>query len=124
MAGKYHIIIDGHRRGPFSKEELETQGLGRETLVWFKGQPDWIAAGRVRELLDIFDEPPPVPGEAPPLAPLPGNLTIPERAALPLEHVKDPAVNVPHSAPAPPAFHDDPDRMPLPRPPWRRTCPG
>ncbi len=70
MAGKYHIVIDGQKRGPFSKEELEAQGLQRATLVWRKGLPDWITAGRVQELVDVFDEPPPLPGESqPPAAP-------------------------------------------------------
>lgn len=110
MPGKYYLIAEGGRRGPFSKEELETQGLRRDTLVWFKGLPDWVAAGRVPELLDVFDEPPPLPGEASPAA------------MLPSEQFKDPAVSVPRNEVAPPPpYADDGDRLPLPlpTPPWR-----
>jgi hypothetical protein len=109
MPGKYYLIAENERRGPFSKEELESQGLRRDTLVWCKGQPDWIAAGRVPELVDVFDEPPPLPGATP----------FPEHAALPSEHVKDPAVNVPHSEAVPPVFRDDHDSLSLLRRPWR-----
>jgi hypothetical protein len=127
MAGKYYVIVEGGRRGPFGKEELEGQGLRRDSLVWFKGLPDWVAAGRVPELLDVFDEPPPVPGEAapgeaPPLAALPSDLTIPERAALPSEQIKDPAVNVPRNEAAPPTYADERDSLAPIAPrigPWR-----
>jgi hypothetical protein len=121
MAGKYHLVIDGQKRGPFAKEELEGQGLQRDTLVWYRGLPDWVIAGRVPELLDVFAEPPPVPS----LAPLPDNLTIPDRLSPPSppsEHVKDPAVSIPPSAAPPPAYAADGDSLlsiASPFSPWR-----
>src|SRR5689334_11362710 len=90
MPGKYYIVADGAKRGPYGKHELESLGLRRETLVWRKGLPDWVAAGRVPELLDVFDEPPPLPGAAPPPAPAPepGAPPPPTGAS---EQFKDPA---------------------------------
>jgi hypothetical protein len=102
MTGKYYFVADGERRGPFRKEELEAQTLTRETLVWRKGMPDWLPAGRVAELLDVFDEPPPVPGAVPAaipdLAVPPSTPAPPPAAAAPAEsaseHFKDPTVNI------------------------------
>ncbi len=105
MAGKYYVIIDGGRQGPFTREQLESQGLRRETLVWRKGLADWLAAGRVAELLDIFDEPPPVPSAAPVVGPSPGPAS---------DQFKDPAVNLAR-AEIGRSSYDDPDRdFPLP----------
>ena len=77
MAGGFYSIVEGGRRGPFRKDELAGQGLRRDTLVWCKGLPDWTAAGRVAELLDVFDEPPPMPRETSPTEP-----ALAQRAAL------------------------------------------
>jgi hypothetical protein len=117
MNGKYFLVVGGERRGPFRKEELEAQGLRRDTLVWFKGLPDWVAAGRVPELLDVFDEPPPIPGteRAPDHPPAPA----PERPSFPAsDQIKDPALNLPRAESPPPAYRFDPDELP---PPVRRV---
>jgi hypothetical protein len=114
MSAKYYLVIDGTRRGPFSKEELAGQNLQREMLVWFKGLPDWIAAGRVPELLDVFDEPPPLPSEKPMAAPSEALPPLPDRDLTPpSEHFKDPAVILARTE-APSSGYDD-HRDELPR---------
>jgi hypothetical protein len=120
MPVKYYLVIDGAQRGPFQKPELEAQGLRRETLVWWKGLPDWLPAGRVPELLDIFDEPPPVPGAT--AAPVPPRIAVPEPGAPPAvgerlppfhsEQIKDPAVSIARTENGTPTYAADPDSLP------------
>ncbi len=52
----YYIIIEGERRGPLPKEELNATLITRETPVWREGMTDWEPAGNLRELDDIFAE--------------------------------------------------------------------
>jgi hypothetical protein len=106
MPDKYYLVVDGAKQGPYSREELEAQGLRRETLVWYKGLRDWVPAGRVPELLGVFDEPPPVPGAAPaaPAPPVaPPGISRSEQIHVPSvepepgpssEQIKDPAVSI------------------------------
>ena len=59
---KYYLVIDGKRKGPFLEEELEAQGLQRDSLVWHLGLPDWVRADEVPALGNIIGNlPPPVP---------------------------------------------------------------
>ena len=104
MPAKYYLVLDRETRGPFGKEELERQSLRRDTLLWRKGLADWMPAGKVPELLDVFDDPPPLPGAAPVTVPPMERppLPIADGAALPnldigrtSEQIKDPAVSVP-----------------------------
>jgi hypothetical protein len=127
MSAKYYLVVGSERRGPFNKAELESQDLRRETLVWRKGLPDWALAGSVAELLDIFDEPPPLPGREPaplssadrPPLPVPERMSIPERDGLPgSDQFKDPAVNLARTETAPPVYRDE---MEEPRPSLRRV---
>lgn len=65
-AASYFAAIDGKQSGPFDlgkMQEVIGQGkLTRQTLVWAKGMPQWIAAGQVKELTPLFAEiPPPMP---------------------------------------------------------------
>jgi hypothetical protein len=93
MFTKYYLVIDGERRGPFSKEELTGQGLQRATPIWHKGLPDWVAAGRVPDLLNVFDDPPPIPGAPPVAASVGDRPPLPEREFLPpSEQFKQPGV--------------------------------
>jgi hypothetical protein len=119
MAMQYYVIIDNLRRGPFARDELAGQGMRRETLVWFKGQPDWLPANRVADLLDLFDEPPPLPGAEP--APLPRERPpIPDREPMAAsEQIKDPDLALPRMElprpempPPGPAYRDDADEIP------------
>lgn len=55
MATEYYLIIDETRQGPFSIEEVATQTLTPETLVWRAGLADWTRVKEVPELFDIMN---------------------------------------------------------------------
>jgi hypothetical protein len=59
---KYYIVINGEQKGPFSIDELRSQGITPETLVWKEGYAGWVKAGSVPELSGIFTTPPPHDG--------------------------------------------------------------
>jgi hypothetical protein len=134
MSVKYYLADGRQTRGPFEKDELEREGLRRDTLVWRKGLADWQAAGQTAELVDIFDEPPPLPGApapAPPAErpPLP-TTDVPAMPNLDIgsgsEQIKDPAVAVPRAevpraetprhADRPPRYRDEEELPHLGRP--------
>jgi hypothetical protein len=62
----WHMVEAGRALGPLRREELAEAAragrLQRETLVWSAGMPDWLQAGDVKPLAEIF-APPPVPGD-------------------------------------------------------------
>lgn len=64
---RFHIAINGQASGPFGSEGLQQRvdagELTATTLVWAKGMPEWVAAGSVAELAELFDQdqPPPIP---------------------------------------------------------------
>ena len=47
---KIYIVKDDMRLGPFTLEEVKRQGISADTLVWFKGMPDWKEARAIPEL--------------------------------------------------------------------------
>ncbi len=51
---KYFIIKDGQQQGPYAKNELLLQGIDSYTNVWCEGMPEWLPAGEVPELSDLF----------------------------------------------------------------------
>jgi len=63
---EWHVVEAGRALGPLRREELAEAAragrLQRETLVWSAGMPDWLPAGDVGALGELF-APPPVPGE-------------------------------------------------------------
>lgn len=62
---KYYIAKDGQPVGPFTVDELKTQGITPDTLVWNDSLPQWTRAGAISELSAF------VTGCAQPVAPLP-----------------------------------------------------
>jgi hypothetical protein len=66
---EWHIVEAGRVVGPLRREELAAAlragRLGRETLAWSAGMPDWQPAGQLAALAGLF-EPPRVPGDASP----------------------------------------------------------
>ncbi|WP_171209923.1 MULTISPECIES: SPFH domain-containing protein [unclassified Ruegeria] len=63
----WHIAVDGHTSGPFSKAKMGRMAaegeLTRDTHVWTAGQDGWKKAGDVQELAQLFTIlPPPPPG--------------------------------------------------------------
>ncbi len=69
---KYHVVIEGESRGPFSVSQLSTRvttgELNSESLVWTEGMESWVAASTVAVLQPVFasksSTPPPVPPKA------------------------------------------------------------
>lgn len=53
---RYYIIVDGHRSGPFSLDELRERKITKHTLVWYDGLFGWTKAGEILELIDIVSE--------------------------------------------------------------------
>ena len=52
---------------PLTFEELKSRNINRSTLIWFEGLSDWIKAGLVDELEDLFNTvPPAIKKEIPP----------------------------------------------------------
>ncbi len=67
---KYHVVIEGESRGPFSVSQLSkrvgTGELSPESLVWTEGMEGWVAASTVAVLQPVFasksgSTPPPIP---------------------------------------------------------------
>ncbi len=71
---QFYLLIDNQRRGPFTLEQLVTEGLERDSLVWHTGQADWVRADQLPALADLMLAiPPPAPRLPHPDArPLPG----------------------------------------------------
>lgn len=73
QAAAFFAVVNGQQSGPFDvnvlKQMVTAGSLTKETLVWKQGMPNWMAAGQVQELFNIFGAtPPPVP----PPPPVPG----------------------------------------------------
>lgn len=63
---KYYYSDGKQQIGPLSKEELQSKGITKETLVWYEGLTEWTKAGDAEELADLFPNtptPPPLPEE-------------------------------------------------------------
>ena len=61
---KYFYIKEGIKSGPFDLEDLKSEEVKRETLVWFQGIKDWKKASEIKELDELFIHlPPPLPTE-------------------------------------------------------------
>lgn len=54
MAIEYYLIIDEVQKGPFSFEQLTSQGLRPEMMVWRAGLPDWTRASELPELFELM----------------------------------------------------------------------
>ena len=66
QASTYYVAMGGQQAGPFDAAALKqyVQGgqLTKDTLVWKDGMPNWIAAGQVPDLSNLFGAvPPPLP---------------------------------------------------------------
>lgn len=93
---KIYIVKDDMRLGPFTLEEVKRQGISADTLVWFKGMPDWKEARAIPELAGAY-----IP-DIPPTAEVDEDDTV-EDAGI-------------DSAPEPPAETYAPQPQPQPQP--------
>lgn len=65
----YYASIGDQQAGPFElsviHDKITAGALTRDTLVWTTGMPQWVPAGNVTELAQLFqDVPPPLPPKA------------------------------------------------------------
>ena len=59
---RYFYIKEENKLGPFDLEDLKSENIKRDTLVWFQGIKDWKKASKIKELGELFiHSPPPVP---------------------------------------------------------------
>ncbi len=52
---RYYFIKDGDKEfGPFTVKQLKARPIKKITPVWFAGLDDWMHAGQVFELKELF----------------------------------------------------------------------
>lgn len=56
---KYYLHDGENQLGPFSVEELKRRNISRSEYVWKEGLEDWIRAGELDELKELFTTAPP-----------------------------------------------------------------
>lgn len=58
---KYFYSNGTEKQGPFSFEELKSENITQETLIWYGGMDDWKPAKDIKELNEFFELiPPPI----------------------------------------------------------------
>ena len=58
---KYFYSLKDEKHGPFSLEEMRSQNITKDTLIWYEGLGDWTAAGDIQIFLEILEvSPPPI----------------------------------------------------------------
>lgn len=70
------MIQEGIQTGPFPKEMLRLQGLTPDTFVWREGLADWVKAGTLPDLEDLFNEDSAFGAYAQPLPPESGSTEV------------------------------------------------
>lgn len=65
MEKQYFVILEGIQSGPFTIEALRTPQLTPETYIWREGLTDWVKAGTLPELSELFNQTPPPYGQQP-----------------------------------------------------------
>lgn len=62
---QYFVAVDGKQTGPYSvatlKQMVANKQVTADSLVWTNGMANWLAAGEVDNLNDLFQTPPPIP---------------------------------------------------------------
>ena len=54
MDTKFYIAVNGNQAGPYTFDQLRSQNVTPDTLVWFAGQPDWAKASTIPQLQTLF----------------------------------------------------------------------
>jgi hypothetical protein len=55
---KYFLQKGTNYEGPFDFEELKLKNISKETYVWCEGLTEWTKAGKLKELIILFNTPP------------------------------------------------------------------
>jgi hypothetical protein len=62
---QYLISVNGQQSGPFNIPQLQQMAVSSQlqtsTFVWKQGMPNWVEAGQVLELQNLFNAVPPPP---------------------------------------------------------------
>ena len=63
---QYMVAINGQQYGPYNMQQMQQMAqsgqINASVLVWAQGMPQWVAAGSVPELAQLFAQtPPPMP---------------------------------------------------------------
>ena len=63
---QYMVAINGQQYGPYNMQQIQQMAqsgqINASVLVWAQGMPQWVAAGSVPELAQLFAQtPPPMP---------------------------------------------------------------
>lgn len=58
---QWYLSRDGQNVGPFDRNQLQQQGITRQTYVWHQGMSGWQYASEIPELASLFNSPPPPP---------------------------------------------------------------
>lgn len=66
---KYYIHNGTEQQGAFTKEDLKTKNITKETPIWHDGLSKWTTAEQIEELKDLFNVSTPPPFEAKATAP-------------------------------------------------------
>lgn len=89
MDVQWYYSEGGQRRGPVPADQLKNLTVSGtvkpDTLVWKQGMAQWTPAGQVAELQQ--QEPPPLPGELPPIPGSPIVQEAPQPSKALTEHV-------------------------------------
>jgi hypothetical protein len=56
---KYFTHDETNQKGPFTAEELKSQGITTRTMIWYDGLEEWTEAGNITELKDVAVPVPP-----------------------------------------------------------------
>lgn len=56
---KYHYSDGDNQFGPLTIEELKDNKITKDTMVWYEGLDNWVKAGDVDELKELFKSTPP-----------------------------------------------------------------
>jgi GYF domain 2 len=51
----YFIKEGDYESGPFTIDQLKSKPLNKETPVWYAALKEWIPAGNVHELKELFE---------------------------------------------------------------------
>lgn len=58
MSREWYVKLQGKEKGPYSISQLkDLPKFSPDTLVWKEGFPEWVKAGSVEELEEIFIDP-------------------------------------------------------------------
>ena len=71
MENYFYLNEKNEQKGPVSPEELISNGVTRNTLVWKNGMAQWLPAGEVPELAKWFTNATSTPSTPPPFPPTP-----------------------------------------------------